>query len=79
MTAAVRAIYEGGFVVPVTSQAAMADLSLAEWSEAGLNVPSGLKGQICTVEDRLVRKVVGRIQRGDREKLDALLRSWLEL
>ena len=67
------------FVVPVTSQTAKADLILTEWANAGLNVPSGLKGQICTVEDRLVRKVVGRIRRGDREKLDALLRSWLEL
>ena len=67
------------FVVPVTSQTAKADLILTEWAQAGLNVPSGLKGQICTVEDRLVRKVVGRIRRGDRDKLDALLRSWLEL
>jgi mRNA interferase MazF len=67
------------FVVPVTSQTAKADLILTEWANAGLNVPSGLKGQICTVEDRLVRKVVGRIRRGDRDKLDALLRSWLEL
>jgi hypothetical protein len=66
-------------VVPVTSQTAKADLILTEWANAGLNVPSGLKGQICTVEDRLVRKVVGRIRRGDRDKLDALLRSWLEL
>ena len=67
------------FVVPVTSQTAKADLNLAGWAEAGLNVPSGLKGQICTVEDRLVRKVVGRIRGGDRERLDALLRSWLGL
>jgi mRNA interferase MazF len=67
------------FVVPVTSQTAKVDLILAEWTEAGLNVPSGLKGQICTVEDRLVCKIVGRIRRRDREQLDALLRSWLEL
>jgi len=67
------------FVVPVTSQTAKADLIIAEWANAGLNVPSGLKGQICTVEDRLVRKVVGRIRRGDRDKLDVLLRTWLEL
>ena len=38
------------FVVPVTSQTAKADLILTEWANAGLNVPSGLKGQICTVE-----------------------------
>ena len=67
------------FVVPVTSQMSKVDMPLAGWSEAGLNVPSGIKGQICTVEDRLVRKVVGRISREDRGNLDAWLRLWLEL
>jgi mRNA interferase MazF len=65
------------FVVPVTSQMANADLLISQWSEAGLNVPSGIKGQICTVEVKLVRKVVGRIADQDREALDALLRQWL--
>lgn len=67
------------FVVPVTSQLANADLSVNGWAEAGLNVPSGIKGQICTVEVRLVRKVVGRITAQDRAALDALLRQWLGL
>jgi mRNA interferase MazF len=49
------------FVVPVTSQLQNADLIIGQWVEAGLNVPSGIKGQICTVEVRLVRKVVGQI------------------
>ena len=66
-------------VVPVTSQMANADLPLSQWAEAGLNVPSGIKGQICTVEVRLVRKVVGHISTADRDALDALLRKWLEL
>ncbi len=44
------------FVVPVTSQLTNADLILADWNGAGLNVPSGIKGQICTVEQRLVRR-----------------------
>jgi len=67
------------FVVPVTSQLANADLALTHWAEAGLNVPSGIKGQICTVEDRLVRKVVGRITEQDRSALDSMLRRWLQL
>ena len=67
------------FVVPVTSQLANANLPLNQWAQAGLNVPSGIKGQICTVEARLVRKVVGRISDQDREALNALLREWMEL
>ena len=63
------------FVVPVTSQLANADLQVNGWAEAGLNVPSGIKGQICTVEVCLVRKVVGRITAQDRAALDTLLRQ----
>lgn len=66
-------------VVPVTSQLQNADLIISQWAEAGLNVPSGIKGQICTVEVRLVRKVVGQITAPDRTALDTLLRKWLEL
>ena len=66
-------------VVPVTSQLANADWVINHWAESGLNVPSGIKGQICTVEVNLVRKVVGRITAGDRASLDDLLRKWLEL
>ena len=66
-------------VVPVTSQLQNADLIIGQWAEAGLNVPSGIKGQICTVEVRLVRKVVGQITAPDRTALDTLLRKWLEL
>jgi mRNA interferase MazF len=57
------------FVVPVTSQLPNADLILADWNSAGLNVPSGIKGQICTVEHRLVRRVVGRISSRDQAEL----------
>jgi mRNA interferase MazF len=65
------------FVVPVTSRLHNADLLLQDWRPAGLNVPSGVKGQVCTVEDRLVRKVAGRISSHDQAALDALLRKWL--
>lgn len=67
------------FVVPVTSQLTSADLILADWNGAGLNVPSGIKGQICTVEHRLVRRVVGRISSRDQAELDSQLRCWLGL
>ena len=67
------------FVVPVTSQLSNTDLLFQDWQAAGLNVPSGIKGQICTIEDRLVRKVVGSISDTDREALDGQLRQWLTL
>ncbi len=67
------------FVVPVTSQLSNADMLLQDWQAAGLNVPSGIKGQICTIEERLVRKVVGSISAHDRAALDVLLRNWLSL
>ena len=67
------------FVVPVTSQLSNADLPINEWQAAGLNVPSGIKGQICTIEDHLVRKVVGSISDLDCAALDAQLRRWLRL
>ena len=44
------------FVVPLTSQ-----LALADWQPAGLNVPSGIKAQLATVESALVLKVIGHL------------------
>jgi mRNA interferase MazF len=67
------------FVVPVTSQLASADFVLAGWRQAGLNVPSGVKGQISTLEERLVRKIVGRLTAEDASALDKHLRRWLQL
>ena len=67
------------FVVPVTSQSDNWDLPIHEWEESGLNVPSGIKGQICTIEVGLVRKVVVRIGDADRLQLDRQLKAWLEL
>lgn len=67
------------FVVPVTSQLTNADFSLADWKGAGLNVPSGVKSQIATVDASLVRKVVGRLSPADVATLEMSLRQWLGL
>ena len=67
------------FVVPITSQAANWDLPLKDWHAAGLNVLSGVKAQLATVHDSLVRKVVGQVSAGDRSALDQQLRFWLGL
>jgi hypothetical protein len=67
------------FVVPITSQAANWDVPLKDWQVAGLNVPSGVKAQLATVHESLVRKVVGQISAPDRSALDQQLRLWLGL
>lgn len=67
------------FLVPISSVLSNTDFLLNEWRTAGLNVASGVKGQISTVEDRLVVKIVGRLSTPDAQALDAALRNWLRL
>jgi mRNA interferase MazF len=67
------------FVTPVTSQLANTDFVLNSWRAAGLNVASGVKAQICTVEDRLVRRIVGKLATSDVTALDQHVRRWLHL
>ena len=67
------------FVVPVTSQLGNADFSLLHWRGAGLNVPSGVKAQIATVEEVLVRKIVGHLRPADAALVEHHLRQWLQL
>lgn len=67
------------FLAPISSVLSNTDILIMEWREAGLNVPSGVKGQIATVEERLVLKRVGVLSKSDRQTLDQKLRNWLEL
>ena len=67
------------FVVPLTSQLAGIAFTLADWRSSGLNVPSGVKAQLATVESSLVLKIVGRLPSRDRATLDGHLRQWLRL
>lgn len=67
------------FVVPITSQQINWDFSLSDWRKAGLNVPSGVKSQVATVEASLVRKIVGRISPADATVVDRHLRAWFQL
>jgi mRNA interferase MazF len=67
------------FVVPVSSVLSNTDFVLQEWQAAGLNVASGVKAQLATVEDRLVVKIIGGITAADRQSLDERLRTWLQL
>ena len=67
------------FVVPISSVLANTDFPVKEWRAAGLNVPSGVKAQLATVEARLVVKRVGVLSAADLQFLDARLRTWLQL
>jgi mRNA interferase MazF len=67
------------FLAPVSSVLSNTDFPLKEWRAAGLNVPCGVKGQIATVEERLVIKTIGVLQATDRQAVDGRLRKWLQL
>ena len=67
------------FVVPITSRLRQATFALRDWKTCGLNVPSAVKGQLATVEIRLVRRVAGRLGQSDIATLDRHMRGWLAL
>lgn len=67
------------FLVPLSSVLANTDFTLTRWQAAGLNVPSGVKAQLATVEDSLVVKIVGQLSMDDARTLDERLRDWLKL
>ena len=67
------------FLVPISSVLSNTDFPVKEWKAAGLNVASGIKAQLSTVEERLVVKVVGKLTSLDAQVLNERLRSWLQL
>ena len=67
------------FLAPISSVLSNTDFSLKEWRAAGLNVACGVKGQIATVEERLVVKKVGILDADDERTLNARLRNWLQI
>jgi len=60
------------FVVPLTSQLANAEFTLADWQPAGLNVPSGIKAQLATVESALQHGAAGFTATRQRCELESL-------
>jgi mRNA interferase MazF len=67
------------FLVPISSVLANTDFPLVEWQAAGLNVPTGVKAQLATVEEKLVVKIVGQLTGNDTKVLNGRLREWLNL
>lgn len=69
-------------IVPLTSRTANmfpGEFTMADWREAGLNVPSTIKRGLYTVHASLVLKQVGRVTENDTRRIGASLRLWLAL
>jgi mRNA interferase MazF len=69
-------------VVPLTSKTnklLSGEFMLLDWLKEGLNVPTGVKRGLYTVENRLAIKVIGELSKVDAQKLEGSLQSWLGL
>ncbi len=53
------------------------DYILSDWSSAGLRYPSLVRGRLLTIEQSLVRRVVGRLSAADYAALEERLISFL--
>jgi mRNA interferase MazF len=70
------------FVVPITSKIKnlyAGEFVLANWSSAGLNVPSAVKRGIHTVHSTLILKLVGHLSSRDSQELELAIKEWLGL
>jgi mRNA interferase MazF len=70
------------FIVPLTSRTASrlaGEFLLADWTAAGLNVPTAVKRGLYTVHQALMLKTVGRLTQCDAEQVERSLRDWLRL
>lgn len=69
-------------IVTLTSRVSgllVGEFVLADWQQAGLNVPSAVKRGLYTVQDSLVVKSVGQMSPKDEAALEKSLRDWLGL
>ena len=69
-------------IVPLTSRTAQllaGEFALADWSKAGLNVPSAAKRGLYTVHQNLIVKSIGKLSDADANSLETSLRDWLGL
>jgi mRNA interferase MazF len=70
------------FIVPLTSRTSsllVGEFLLADWTAAGLNVPTAVKRGLYTVHQALMLKTVGRLTQRDAEQVERSLRAWLGL
>ena len=69
-------------IVPLTSKVSSllaGEFVLADWSKAGLNVPSAVKRGLFAVHQSLVAKSIGKLSDADAKSLENSLREWLGL
>jgi len=70
------------FIVPLTSKTVSllaSEFPLADWTKAGLNVPTAVKRGLYTVHQELVIKIVGQLSHRDADRLQRSVREWLGL
>ncbi|MBW4534758.1 MAG: type II toxin-antitoxin system PemK/MazF family toxin [Pleurocapsa minor HA4230-MV1] len=76
-----RHISQKILIVPITSKTnslLSEEFVLVDWQAPGLNVSSAVKS-IYTIDQKLVIKIIGKLQKPDAQKLDLALKSWLGL
>ncbi|MDZ7265438.1 MAG: type II toxin-antitoxin system PemK/MazF family toxin [candidate division KSB1 bacterium] len=69
-------------IVPLTSKITPlleGEFILSSWQEAGLNVITAIKRGIYTIDEKLVIKLIGKLDSPDSQKLESSLRDWLAL
>jgi mRNA interferase MazF len=67
-------------IVPLTSQLnnlMPGEFALLHWKAAGLNVPSAVKRGLFTIQQSLVRKLIGQLHAVDAGTLDKSIEFWL--
>jgi len=70
------------FIVPLTSRTTgllAGEFVLADWSAAGLHVPTAVKRGLYTVLETLILKRVGFLGPMDAGEIERSLRQWLDL
>ncbi len=68
------------FIVPLTSKTASLlsrEFILANWHQAGLNVPTAVKRGLYTVHSNLIAKAIGNLSSTDTKSLTNSLCVWL--
>jgi mRNA interferase MazF len=71
--------FDDSLIVPLTSRTTglrTGEFVLADWTAAGLNLPSTLKRGVYTIHSSLVLKSVGHLSPRDSAQVERSLRAW---
>jgi len=75
-------VSEDSLIVPLTSRTTSlreGEFVLADWSAAGLNVPTAAKRGLYTVHPTLILRQIAQLAPADAQRLERSLRLWLGL